>query len=320
MVWRPLRAELAEIGHPDAPALLAEAKQYREDLLRAYRWTQARCPVVPLQNGTWVPNHPALLDVFGNVEEMLPVEDIVRTWCYSVELGSHHLAANRLLDPNSGEVGEMMDYLEDYHFLRSGWFDYPEERNRRDVFNLGGFGKVQPYFARNAEIYAMRDDVKPFLRSYFNTISAVLSEENLSVWEHFNNTSAWNKTSETAWFLCQTATMFATERGDDLWLAPMATNRWLEDGKKIEVHSAPTRFGKVSYTITSAANSGHVTAEIEPPTREPFQRLVIRVRHPEGKPIRAVTVNGRPHQAFDARKECITILPTKDRITVRVEY
>ena len=64
----------------------------------------------------------------------------------------------------------MMDYLEDHQFLRSGWFDYPEERNRKDVFNLGGFSKVQPYYSRNAEIYALRDDVKPFLRSYFNAV------------------------------------------------------------------------------------------------------------------------------------------------------
>ena len=69
---------LAAIGHPDAPALLADAKQYREDLLRAYRWTQARCPVVALGNGTWVPNHPAMLDIFGNVEEMVPAEDANR--------------------------------------------------------------------------------------------------------------------------------------------------------------------------------------------------------------------------------------------------
>jgi hypothetical protein len=69
--------------------------------------------------------------------------------------------------PTTADVGQMMDYLEDYQFLRSGWFDYPEQRNREDPFNLGGFAKVQPYYARNAEIYALRDDVKPFLRSYF---------------------------------------------------------------------------------------------------------------------------------------------------------
>ena len=61
---------------------------------------------------------------------------------------------------------------EDVQFLSEGWFDFPAERNHKDWFNCGGFAKVQPYYARNAEICAMRDDVKPFVRSYFNTLAA----------------------------------------------------------------------------------------------------------------------------------------------------
>ena len=312
--------ELAAIGHPDAPALLADAKQYREDLMRAYRWTQARCPVVAIGNGTWVPNHPAMLDIFGNVEEMVPAEDANRSWCYCVEIGTHHMAANRLLDPNSVEVARMMDYLEDHQFLRAGWFDYSEEQNHKDVFNLGGFSKVQPYYSRNAEICALRDDVKPFVRSYFNTVSTLLNDEVLSLWEHFHNTGGWNKTHETGWFLCQTATMFALDRGEELWLAPMITSGWLENGKKIEVRNAPTRFGLASYSIVSSAAAGHIDATVEPPTRETPKRLVIRIRHPEGKPMRAVTVNGKPHQDFDAAKECVGLPPGKERLTVRVDY
>ena len=311
---------LADIGHPDAPALLADAKSYREDLLRASRWLTGHCPVVPLANGTWTPNYSGLLDCFGNVEEFVPGEDSSRTWCYSIEIGLHHLAANRLVNPRSDEVTQMMDYLEDHQFLRSGWFDYPEERNRKDVFNFGGFAKVQPYYARNAEVYALRDDVKPFLRSYFNALAAMLNAENLSLWEHFHSSGAWNKTHETGWFLCQTATMFVLDRDDELWLAPMVTDRWLQDGMRIEVRNAPTRFGRVSYKITSAAADGHIDAEIQPPTRGMPKRLVIRLRHPDGKPMKAVTVNGKPHQDFDPRKEIVRIAPTKEPVTLRVEY
>jgi hypothetical protein len=298
--------QLATIGHPDAPALVAEAKQYREDLLRAYRWTQVRCPVVALASGVWAPNHPAMLDVFGNVEEMVPAEDVSRSWAYSVEIGAHHLAATGLLDPRSAEVARMMNY--------------PEERNRQDVFNLGGFAKVQPFYARNAEVYALRDDVKPFLRSYFNALSALLNEENLSLCEHFHNGGAWNKTHETGWFLCQTATMFVMDRGDELWLAPMVTDRWLQDGMKIDIRNAPTRFGKVSYSITSSVAGGHIDAVIEPPTGEALKHLVIRLRHPEGKAIRAVTVNGKAHHDFDPHRQCITIPSTGERMEVRVDY
>jgi hypothetical protein len=311
---------LAEIGYADAPALLADAKAYRADLQRAYRWTKARCPVVPLANGAWVSNYSGMLDCLGNIEEFVPSEDANRTWGYAVEIGMYQLAANRLVDPRCDEVTQMMDYLEDHQFLRSGWFDYPEQQNRKNVFCFGGFSKIQPYYCRGAEVYALRDEVKPFLRSYFNALSAMLNAENLSLWEHFHDSGAWNKTHETGWFLCQTATMFVLDRDDELWLAPMVTNRWLQDGMKVEVRNAPTRFGPVSYKIASAAAAGHIDAEIQPPTRGTPKRLVIRLRHPEGKPMKAVTVNGKPHQDFDAGKEVVSLAPTTEQITLRVEY
>jgi hypothetical protein len=281
---------------------------------------QARCPVVPLGNGRWTVNQPAMLDVFGNVEEMVPTEDGDRSWCYSVELGAHHLAANRLLDPRSDEVARMMDYLEDQQFLRSGWGDNPEQRNRDDAFNLGGFSKVQPYYARNAEIYAMRDDVKPFIRSYFNVLSTLLNTEILSLWEHFNNGGAWNKTHETGWFLCQTATMFVMNRGDELWLAPCVTNNWLKDGMVVAVRNAPTRFGPVGFTITSHVAKGYIEASIEPPTRTAPKHIVLRIRHPDGKRMKSVTVNGRPHADFDPTTETIQLAPAVDPLKLRVDY
>lgn len=312
--------DLAIIRHPDAPALLAEAKQYREDLLRAYQWMQVRCPVVPLGNGTWVPNHPAMLDVFGNVEEMVPAEDGNRCWAYSVEGGTNHMAANRLFDLNSGEVARMMDYLEDHQFLRSGMGDYPEEKNRSDIFNLGGFAKVQPYYARNAEIYALRDDVKPFIRSYFNALSSLLNEENLSLWEHFHNTGGWNKTHETGWFLCQTAMMFVMDRGDELWLAPFVTDNWLKDNMVVAVRNAPTQFGPVTFEIVSHIGNGYIEASIEPPTRNPPQHVVIRIRHPEGKPMKSVTINGKPHADFNPATETIRLAPDTHSMKLKVDY
>ena len=256
-----------------------------------------------MNDGRWISNQPAAFGVFGNMEEMTLEGDqgnMSRAWCYSVEIGSHHLAANRILDPNSLEVGEMMDYLEDYQFLRTGWNDYSHAENQKDIFNLGGFSKLQPYYSRNVEIYALRDDVKPFIRSYFNALSTLLNTENLSLWEGFQKAGAWNKTHETGWLLCQTGLMFVMERGDELWLAPMVTNNWLKDGMTIAVQDAPTRFGPVSYRIASHVDDGYIEASIDPPRRTSAKQIVIRIRHPEDKAIRSVTVDGKPHAAFDS--------------------
>jgi hypothetical protein len=300
--------------------LLEDAKEYREDLLRAYRATQARSPVVRLEDGTWVPADPALLDCPGRVEDFLPGEDGNRSWAYSVEIGAHHLAATGILDPASPDVDWMMNFLEESQFLRTGMGDYPEAKNRQDPYSFGGFGKVQPYYGRFAEVYAGRDDVKAYLRCYFNAIPAMLSLENLSFWEHFHNIAGWNKTHETGWFLCQSRIMLVMERGDELWLAPFATNQWLKDGGQIVVTDAPTTFGRVSYTIQSAVAQQRIDATIEPPTRTAPQRIVLRVRHPEGKPMQSVTVDGKPHQEFDPQKDTITLTPGQNTLKVHVQY
>jgi len=76
----------------------------------------------------------------------------------------------------------------------------------------------------------------------------------------------------------------------------------------------------VSYRIVSHPHEGYITASIEPPIRTPPTALVLRLRHPDGKTIQAVTVNGKRHSRFDPAKECITIKPTKGPVEVRAEY
>jgi hypothetical protein len=311
---------LAEIGDPAAPAILEDARQYREDIVRAYHSIQARSPVVRLDNGVWVPGDPAFMDCFGKIEDFLPNEDVGRTWAYGIEVGAHHLAAVEAIDPNSEETEWMNDYLEDVQFLRTGMGDYAEENNRKDVFCFGGFGKVQPYYGRSGEIYAMRDEVKPYIRSYFNTIPTLTNPEILSIWEHFNLCGAWNKTHETGWFLCQTRIMLVNERGDDLWLAPFVTDQWLKDGQKIAVRNAPTNFGNVSYKIDSKVAQGTIEAAIELPEQFSAKHIVLRLRHPEGKPIKSVTVQGKEYKDFDPKKDTITLPSTGRNISVRANY
>ena len=311
---------LADAGHPDAARFKREAAEFRDEILRAYRWTRARCPALPLSNGTWVPAYPSTVYNFGNLEDMIPGEDGNRSWCYDVEIGAHHLAVLGVLEPSSADVGRMMDHMEDVWFLHAGMGDYPTDKNRADWFNLGGFAKVQPYYCRNVEICALRDDVKPFIRSYFNTIPSLLNTENLAFWEHFGNRGAWHKPHETGYFLAQTRLMMVMERGDELWLAPFVTSEWLRDGRTVSVRNAPTRFGKVSYRIASVVRQGYIEATIDPPTRTPPERIVLRLRHPEGRAIRAVSVSGEPHQTFDPKESSISIKPGPGPITLRVAF
>jgi hypothetical protein len=315
-----LGATLRDVGHPDADLFARRAGELREDILRAYRWTQAQSPVLPLRNGTWIPAYPSQVHSPGKLSEFFPGQDAGRSGAYDVELGAHQMVPTGVFDPDDPEVTRMMEHMEDVQFLSDGWFDYPAEENRQDWFNLGGFAKCQPYYARNAEIYALRDDIKPFLRSYFNTLAAMLNPEVLTFWEHFHTTGAWDKTHETGYFLHQTRLMLVMERGEELWLAPLIPSRWLEEGKTLTVQKVPTRFGQVSYQIVSGLADGVVEVSIDPPVRRPPAVLVLRLRHPDGKSLRSVTIDGQPHADFEAAKECIRVRPVREPIHIRAEF
>lgn len=311
---------LAEIGHAGAGDLLRQAAHFRQDILHAYRWAQARTPVLALQDGTWVPGYPSQLHSPGRTGDFFPGEDGNRSWCYDVELGAHHLIQQGVLDAGSHDAAQIMDHMEDVQFLSEGWFDYPAEESRADWFNLGGFSKVQPYYTRNAEVCALRDDVKPFIRSYFNTLSSLLNMENRSLWEHFRNVAAWNKTHETGYFLQQTRFMLAMEHGEELWLAPLVTSNWMRDGMTVSASDLPTRFGPVSYRIASHAAAGYIEATVEAPVRKPPKAVVVRLRHPDGRRMKKALVNGQMTQDFDPVRETVRIPAATGHVTVRADF
>lgn len=313
-------AALADIGWPDAGEILATAADYRRDIQRAFHWVQSLAPVFPLRNGTWVPEYPTHVYAPSPIVNYYVGEDAGRSWCYDVELGAHHLAPMGVLDPLSRDVDWTMNHMEDVQFLKDGWFCYPAAQSAKDWFNLGGFAKVQPYYARTGEVYAMRDDVKPFIRTYNNSLVSLLNPENLSLWEHFIN-GAFNKTHETGYFLHQSRLMLVQERGTELWLAPFVTSDWLKEGMTVAVQNAVTLFGRAGYRITSHVAEGFIEATIDPPTEGRMPSIiVIRLRHPEGARMRLVWVNGKSHSDFDAANECVHLQADAGTIQLRVEY
>lgn len=300
--------------------LVAQAADFQNELLRAYHWAQGRLPVLESPSGDWIPAPATMLEAPGKVEEYYPGADGARSWAADVEIGPHHLPWLGVMDPQGAETTRMLDYLEDYWMLRTGMGDYDEARNHADWFNLGGFAKIQPYYGRTAEIYAMRDEVKPFLRAYFNAMPSLLNPENMTFWEHFHNRGAWNKTHETGSFLSQSRMMLVLEHGKELWLAPCVTGNWFGDGQSLSVQKAPTRFGPVSYQITSKVAQGLIWATVSVPTREAPEAVVIRLRHPEGKRMQSVTVNGQAHTDFDAARETVRISKPQGELTIEARY
>ncbi len=74
--------------------------------------------------------------------------------------------------------------------------------------------------------------------------------------------------------------------------------------------------------------AGKIEAEVELELRAPStslragkpERLLLRFRHPEKKPIQSVTINGRASQAFDARSGDVELTTTGGKVCVVVSY
>lgn len=112
--------------------------------------------------------------------------------------------------------------------------------------------------------------------------------------------------------------MLVREHDNQLLLAQAVPQHWLADGKRVEVDGAPTRFGKVSYTIDSHVGEGRIAIELDPPKRNPPEEIVLHLRHPAGKPIRAATANGTPIKRFG--NGAVTLKGFKGTTTVEVRY
>ena len=78
-------------------------------------------------------------------------------------------------------------------------------------------------------------------------------------------------------------------RAETLRLAFATPRAWLEDGKHIAVKEAPTAFGPVSYTISSALSRKQINVEIDLPQRD-IKNTYIRLRLPAGREIGSVSM------------------------------
>ena len=120
----------------------------------------------------------------------------------------------------------------------------------------------------------------------------------------------------TRWML-----VFEEPTSDVIWLAKGTPRAWLEDGKTIAVSNAPTRWGRVSFSLHSHLGNGKIDATLDLPARPPEARVKLRLRVPVGHRIRSVQVNGKPWDQFDPSVETVT-LPSQiqRRVILTVNY
>jgi hypothetical protein len=73
--------------------------------------------------------------------------------------------------------------------------------------------------------------------------------------------------------------------------------------------------------MESRVATGAIAVSLEMPTRKRPSELLVRLRHPQAKPIRSVLVNQASWTDFNPQKEWVRIpRPTEPRYTITAAY
>ena len=289
---------LAMVDEINSLRLKKEAEAWKEDIRTSLEHSMAISPVVPLGDGTWCPTVPpwtearALRLLYPEGEPFLSHGTFVVS---DAMLGPLYLVFCEVVDPMEPASQMMMNYHSELFYQRNAAFS-------------------QPYYSRHNWVQLKQGWVKPFLKTYYNTFSALADRETYTFWEHLYKVSV-HKTHEEAWFLMETRWMLYLEEGQTLKLLPGIPRKWLEDGQKIELNNVASYFGPLSLSVNSNINKGFIESTLECTSDRKPQEIRLRIPHPEFK--RPVNVIGGE---YDQASESVIIKPFTGSAQVRIEY
>jgi hypothetical protein len=289
---------LAASGHPRAEEVQSAARQMRADVERAFAKASVKSPAVQLADGTWNNYVPC--------DAMTPRRLLEVWYPTDVDSGPLHLARLAAIDPCGWLASAMLHDHEDNLFLNQwGMANEP-------VYNMQG------------TVYLYRDEPEAAIRTFYSMMACAFSHHQLTPLEH---RWAWGQyymppSTDGAWFELYRNMLLNELIGEGtLFIGQAVPRAWLADGKRLAVEGAPTYFGPVNLQIESTAATGGITAKVEFTGDRRPRTLVVRLRHPNKKLLRSVTVNGADWPDFDAAKEWVRIQnPTEKRYAVAARY
>jgi hypothetical protein len=276
---------LAHVDPPESAKWRQEAESLKQDIRAAVFETMGRSPVIPLGDGTWIPTLPPWVEYRG----ALALYAEGGNWfthgamvSRDSLLGPIYLAFQEVLDPKEPASTFLLNFHNEL------------ETDRNVAFS-------QPYYSRHPWLHLQRGEVKPFLKSYYNTVASLADRQTYTFWEHYFGASP-HKTHEEGWFLMQSRWMLYSEHGNSLDLLPGIPRAWLAPGKVLKLESVATYFGPASLRVQSELTSNRITGEVTCNTDRKPKVVFIRLPHPLGR--KATRVEGG---IYDAATERIRI-------------
>jgi len=294
---------LAEIGHPEAQRLLKQARSYCEDILEVMRRTR--------ETHSTLPPYP---------ERLYQPPD----WA-DFATGPLSLVDTGFLSPHDPAFGQLEEYMK-------------RNFNRGIVGLTGGLRKDGDQLAPNAyyvdfsediwqRAWILRGEIEKSLLSFYSTLAFGLDKHTLGAVERFDLNDQryapfYMDASGGSRIIGMIRQTLLLEQDRVLHLLGGAPRRWLETGKEIEMLDAVTYFGKLDLKVDSHVDHGEITVELKlrKDRAERLREIELRVPHPQRRPMKAVTMNGRSWSQFNPQAEVIHLLPTEDQYRVIVRY
>lgn len=309
---------LVSIDPAAGAALRARAEAYRKDLLAAVERSIALSPVVPVRDGTYRSVVPFACYVRGlgtgawGWRRDGSGQHVGPMYWETVQSAASLVSPAGLLSPRDPRVQGWLDVLEDRLLLEN------EYVAGRDWFAAGW--QYQGGLERTANMHLAADDVPVFLRSFLNCYAVDILPDQGYVFNEHAVHGPPDKVFEEAAFLERFRHLLVTERGNLLWVAPATPRAWLAQGQRISVRGAPTHFGTLAYEIVSDAAHGRIHATVHVPDRSPAQAVLVRLRHPEAKPLSSVAVDDRDWPAFDRDEETVCLEGLRGTVRIEARY
>lgn len=288
---------LNEYGHSRAGEIRDAARQMRADVERAFARASVQSAAVQLADGTWSNYVPC--------DAMTPRRLLDVWYPTDVDCGVVHLARLRAIDAG-------------------GWLTTAMLHDHEDNLYLNQWGMAnEPVYNQQGTAYLLRDEPKAAIRAFYSMMACAFSHHQLTPLEH---RWAWGQyymppSTDGAWFELYRKMLVHEWGGEQLLLLQATPRQWLEDGKQIRIERAPTWYGVLDLQVASRADRGEILATVRLTPRKKPAALLLRLRHPHGKPIRTVLVNGQAWNDFDVEQEWVRIpAPSVDRYEIVVRY
>ena len=289
---------LEAYGHPRAGECRAASKTLYVAVEREFARGSVNSPVVQLNDGTWSNYVPYDAATPRRRQELWFVSE--------TDSGVVHLPRLKAIDPRGWLTTAMLHDHEDNLFFKQ-WGAANEP-----VYNMQG------------TVYLYRDEPEAAIRTFYTTMACAFSHAQLEPVEH---RWAWGQyfgppSTDGAWFELYRNMLLNELSGEStLFIGQAVPRAWLADGKRIAVTGAPTYFGPLNLQFESAAANDRITSHMEFLSDRRPQTLLIRLRHPEKKSLRSVSVNGKNWTDFDTAKEWIRITnPQGKEYTIAAGY